>query len=47
MANHESSRTTGLYDRRGDEITFDEVERVGDLKVPEKTVKSAMCQCHQ
>ena len=29
MANHESSRTTGLYDRRGDEITLDEVERVG------------------
>lgn len=28
MANHESSRTTGLYDRRGDEITLDEVERV-------------------
>lgn len=29
MANHESSRTTGLYDRRGDEITLDEIERVG------------------
>ena len=29
MANHESARTTGLYDRRGDEITLDEVERVG------------------
>ncbi len=29
MANHESSRTTGLHDRRGDEITLDEVERVG------------------
>ena len=29
MANHESSRTTGLYDRRGDDITLDEVERVG------------------
>ena len=29
MANHESSRTTSLYDRRGDEITLDEVERVG------------------
>lgn len=29
MANHESSRTTGLYDRRGDKITLDEVERVG------------------
>ena len=29
MANHESARTTGLYDRRGDEISLDEVERIG------------------
>ncbi|MBI4904364.1 MAG: tyrosine-type recombinase/integrase [Acidobacteria bacterium] len=29
MANHESSRTTGLYDRRGDAISLDEVERIG------------------
>ena len=29
MANRESSRTTSLYDRRGDEITLDEVERAG------------------
>lgn len=28
MAAHESSRTTGLYDRRGDDISFDEVERI-------------------
>ncbi len=28
MANHASTRTTQLYDRRGDEITLDEVERV-------------------
>lgn len=28
MANHESSRTTGLYDRRNDEVTLDEVERI-------------------
>ena len=28
MANHESSRTTGLYDRRDDEISLDEVERI-------------------
>jgi len=28
MANHESSRTTGLYDRRDDELTLDEVERI-------------------
>jgi predicted nucleic acid-binding protein len=29
MDNHESSRTTGLYDRRGDDISLDEVERIG------------------
>jgi site-specific recombinase XerD len=29
MANHASTRTTQLYDRRSDEITLDEVERVG------------------
>lgn len=28
MAGHESSRTTGLYDRRHDEITLDDVERI-------------------
>jgi site-specific recombinase XerD len=28
MANHESSRTTGLYDRRDDQVTLDEVERI-------------------
>jgi integrase/recombinase XerD len=28
MANHESARTTGLYDRRGDDISLDEVERI-------------------
>ncbi len=28
MAAHESSRTTGLYDRRGDEVSLDEVERI-------------------
>jgi site-specific recombinase XerD len=28
MAAHESSRTTGLYDRRNDEVTLDEVERI-------------------
>lgn len=28
MAGHESSRTTGLCDRRGDEISLDEVERI-------------------
>ncbi|MCK0509557.1 tyrosine-type recombinase/integrase [Aromatoleum buckelii] len=28
MANHESARTTGLYDRRNDQLTLDEVERI-------------------
>ena len=28
MANHESSRTTGLYDRRMDGVSLDEVERI-------------------
>ncbi|MGI4758202.1 MAG: tyrosine-type recombinase/integrase [Janthinobacterium lividum] len=29
MAAHESSRTTGLYDRRNDQVSLDEVERIG------------------
>ena len=28
MAGHESSRTTGLYDRRSDELSLDEIERI-------------------
>ena len=28
MANHESARTTGLYDRRNVEVSLDEVERI-------------------
>lgn len=28
MANHESTRTTGLYDRRHDQVSLDEVERI-------------------
>ena len=28
MANHESARATGLYDRRAEQINFDEVERI-------------------
>ena len=31
MAAHESPRTAKLYDRTGDEITLDEVERICDL----------------
>jgi site-specific recombinase XerD len=29
MANHASTRTTQLYDRRAEEVTLDEVERIG------------------
>jgi integrase/recombinase XerD len=29
LAAHESSRTTGLYDRRDDDVNLDEVERIG------------------
>jgi len=29
MAAHESARTTSLYDRRSDEVSLDEVERIG------------------
>jgi integrase len=29
MANHATTRTTELYDRRRDELTLDEVERIG------------------
>ena len=28
IANHESARTTGLYDRRNDQVSLDEVERI-------------------
>jgi integrase len=28
MANHESARTTGLCDRRNDQVSLDEVERI-------------------
>jgi hypothetical protein len=29
MATHESARTTGLYDRRNEDVSLDEVERIG------------------
>ncbi len=29
MAAHVSARTTGLYDRRSNEVSLDEVERIG------------------
>ena len=28
MANHENARTTGLYDRRNDQVRLDDVERI-------------------
>ena len=28
MANHSSTRTTQLYDRRPDDVTLDEIERI-------------------
>jgi hypothetical protein len=28
MTNHDSARTTGLYDRHDDEVSLDEVERI-------------------
>ena len=33
MANHSSTRTTQLYDRRTDELTLDEVEQFLDLRL--------------
>jgi len=35
MANHESVRTTGLYDRRNDQVSLDEVERILNLNMTE------------
>lgn len=29
MANHSSTRTTQLYDRQAEDVTLDEVERIG------------------
>ena len=34
IAAHESQRTTKLYDRTSDEITFDEIERIGIQEGP-------------
>jgi hypothetical protein len=36
MAAHESPRTTKLYDRTGDEITLDEVERITIQRIKSK-----------
>jgi integrase/recombinase XerD len=29
MANHSNAKTAGLYDRRNDDLSLDEVERIG------------------
>ena len=29
MAGHSNAKTTGLYDRRNDDVSLDEVERIG------------------
>jgi len=34
MANHASTRTTQLYDRRRDEFTLDEIERISTAVGP-------------
>jgi hypothetical protein len=41
MANHASTRTTQLYDRRRDELSLDEVERIGDLRMDWSSVPAA------
>jgi hypothetical protein len=41
MANHASTRTTQLYDRRRDEMSLDEVDGFRSKGVPE----SALCEC--
>ena len=42
MAGHSNPKTTGLYDRRGDDVSLDEVERIGDIAfaIPPKGKKS-------
>ena len=48
MANHASTRTTQLYDRRSDEITLDEVERVAIFIIDVTVFASyaATASCH-
>ena len=41
MANHASTRTTQLYDRRAEEVTLDEVERILVSRPPRTCGQSA------
>jgi len=43
MANHASTRTTQLYDRRRDELSLDEVERI---VIQDKRVDTAHANKH-
>jgi hypothetical protein len=45
MAAHESPRITKLYDRTGDEITLDEVERITTYNRFQITLNAR--QCHR
>ena len=42
IANHESPRTTKLYDRRQDEISLDEIERIIVAKLAQRSLALAM-----
>ena len=44
MANHSSRRTTKLHDRRTDELSLDEYERVG-IWLPQSMPASGMISC--
>ena len=44
MANHASTRTTQLYERRSDEVTLDEVERVGIGYRDDGPIAREICQ---
>jgi integrase len=48
MANHASTRTTPLYDRRRDEVSLDEVERIvtSDHFRPTGLIGDRFTNCH-
>ena len=47
MANHASTRTTQLYDRRSDQVSLDEIERGADLDPPSLSAGSAIKGRHK